>query len=232
MATGVEVLGRTLPEMGFELLREVVKDDGGLGSWCQSLLKQQATMNARRGRRQRDLLPLPILQRTRRQVIASLASGGPFADLKRARRGGSAATEADLTKLKRNLGCDLWTFLQVVSLNFWGSGCSASAPKPCLFAPNLAQRHALARIEQRSVALCGPDPDTPIPRGPSEPWNVRCSQQRLTYEGDMVASPVPITAAQVESGLPPAGLGASVDVCRHTSGDLRWYLEDPRRPLA
>ena len=180
---GAGVLGRTLPEMGFELLLEVVKDDGGLGSWCQSLHKRQATMNARRGRRQRDFLPLPILQRTRQQGIASLASGGPVADLKRARRGGSAATEADLTKLKRNLGCDLWTFLQVVSLNFWGSGCSASAPTPCLFAPSLAQRHALARIEQRSVALCGPDPNTPVPRGPSEPWNVRCSQQRLTYEG-------------------------------------------------
>ena len=80
------------------------------------------------------------------------------------------------------------------------------------------------------MAFCGPDlgePSSQVPRGPREPWKVRCSKQRLSYEGDIVTVPSKLTAAQIEPGLPPEGLGASVALVDHLSGDLAWYFADP-----
>ena len=43
--------------------------------------------------------------------------------------------------------------------------------------------------------------------------------------------PGKLTAAQIAPGLPPEGLGASVALLDHLSGDLVWYFGDPARCL-
>ena len=103
--TESRVLGRTLSELGYELLLEVVNDAGGLGLWAHSLLWHRATMNPSRRRRQRDVFPLPLPAGTCERVGAALKfrnANSAFTAVCGKARGANA-----LAKLKRDLGVEI-----------------------------------------------------------------------------------------------------------------------------
>ena len=129
-----------------------------------------ATINPDRRRRQRNVfpLPLPLPVGTCERVGAALkfhVVNSAFTAACGKARGANA-----LAKLKRDFGVEIWVTLQVISLNFFATGCSEAAPSLCLLHPMQAQRDALARIRTRVVSFCSPDPGvSSLPRGPSEP---------------------------------------------------------------
>ena len=104
------LLGRTLPELGYELLLEVVDGQGGLGRWAQTLLGHGATINPGRRRRQRDVFPLPLPVGTCERVGAALKFRSVNAAFTTS-FGGVRGADA-LTKLKRDLGVEIWIALQ------------------------------------------------------------------------------------------------------------------------
>ena len=74
--------------------------------------------------------------------------------------------------------------------------CRRSAMPWLVFAPVLFLSAALTLAGQ-----------VELPQGPSEPWDQRYTKQKLSDGGDLVTVPLPLTAAQIEPGLPPPGLG-------------------------
>ena len=209
------VLGRTLSELGFELLKEVVDDPGGLGAWAKTLLSNRATEKPSRFNRQRDLYPLPMPVWTAQRVRDALQTANPFQSMK-------VRSANALAKLKNDLGAEIWLALQIISLDFLANGCSATLAPVFRARPNSVQRDALHRLATRARSFCGADADGETPRGPVMPWAERCSSQRLSYSGDVVTMPSPLTADQVEPGLPPLGLGGSAELMGHLSGEVAW----------
>ena len=169
------------------------------------------------------MLSLPIEAKTQRALQAYLERGSMAP-----RAGGRRSSQAE----SEETGVEIWTALQVISLNFMATGCSNQPPRLCRKGASAAQARALARLRSRAEAFCGNDrPGEEAPRGASCPWTDRYKDRRLSYTGEALTAPLPLTAAQLEPGLPPDGAGGSIPILDFLDGDLAWVLEDPTRCL-
>eukprot|EP00438_Fugacium_kawagutii_P032920 Skav205027 [mRNA] locus=scaffold6308:1300:5659:- [translate_table: standard] len=52
-------------------------------------------------------------------------------------------------------------------------------------------------------------------------------QRRISYTGEEVSQPLPISVEQIQDGLPPQGHGGSIDVLKFLRGRTRFLLEHP-----
>ena len=226
MKSESRLLGRTLPELGYGLLLQVVDDQrvwaAGSRLWAPGHYQPGPSMATK------DVLSFPLPGGSCERVGAALqfrSANAAFTTSCGKVRGADA-----LTKLKRDLGVEIWYALQVISFNYLATGCSEATSAIWRLRPMQAQRDARARIRTRALSFCSPDPGrVELPRGPSEPWDERCTKQKLSYGGDLVTVPLPLTAAQIEPGLPAPGLGVCFRLLDHLCGDIRWYMADPRR---
>eukprot|EP00438_Fugacium_kawagutii_P032030 Skav203167 [mRNA] locus=scaffold371:249779:253293:+ [translate_table: standard] len=58
-------------------------------------------------------------------------------------------------------------------------------------------------------------------------WGAKLGDVRISYHGEIVEKGQPLTLAQILPGLPPSGYGGSVQLAELCEGELRRKLEDP-----
>ena len=182
-------------------------------------------LRAARCRRQRKLLPLPIPQRCLQAWGRALDDSRPWSRKKRGDR-----HAGDLA----NYGTDLWLGLQILSVNFLEGGCTKHRVAPvCRLSPFQAQRDAIARLRARATYfVAGLGPGGQVVQTPTEAWPLRLKGRTIDYCGNVVSSPLPLVAAQLEHGLPPEVFGATIDlVAELGDSDLAWSIQSPDNSL-
>ena len=56
-------------------------------------------------------------------------------------------------------------------------------------------------------------------------------EKRISYTGEEVSQPLPLTPEQIERGLPPRGHGASVPLLKFLQGRTKYLMENPEESL-
>ena len=59
--------------------------------------------------------------------------------------------------------------------------------------------------------------------------DVKC--KRVSYAGEEISQPYPLSVSQITKGLPPVGHGASIPVCPFLRGRTRYLMENPLESL-
>ena len=77
----------------------------------------------------------------------------------------------------------------------------------------------------RMLSACGPANLDPL-----EVWE-EMKSKKISYEGEEIGTPHPLTLEQVQKSVPPPGHGASVDLAPLLAGRARFLVENPAECL-
>ncbi|CAK0798723.1 unnamed protein product, partial [Prorocentrum cordatum] len=172
---------------------------GALGVYVDKFM-HSGHRPTRRGRLQRDLLPLPCpdLEASDFAVEGEIDPG-------------------DLTSLQSRLR------VIVMAMN-WGAGYRhLKWADVCGPEPNAAQRSALLGIARRIYSSVAPEPVMAGALG----WSEKLKDRAIAYDGSEVSTPSRIALEQIEGGLPPVGVAASIEAADLAAGFVRAALLDP-----
>ncbi|CAK0824111.1 unnamed protein product, partial [Prorocentrum cordatum] len=179
-----------------ELMREF---PGSLGVYVGKFM-HSGHRPTRRGRLQRDLLPLPCpdLEASDFTVEEMIDPG-------------------DLTSLQSRLRVLVMTMNWVAGYRHlkWADVCGPE--------PNAAQRSALLGIARRIYSSVAPEP---VMAGTLD-WSEKLKDRAIAYDGSEVSTPSRITFEQIEGGLPPVGVAASIEAADLAAGFVRAALLGP-----
>ena len=160
-----------------------------------------------RNERQRDLLPLPF-------TTASAEEGR--------RVDGPAHTTAS------RRGVAACMLLMIVCLNYeYCLGDIKKAARPLHGPPTQAQLRAIERLSWAADALSDWNPGEVA----GKDWPTELSKNKVSYSGQEISTARMMTRAQIEAGLPPKGIAASIPAERYADGFVRDALMTPALAL-
>ena len=210
-------------ELGYEVLYLIAHSSGGLGHWANVLSTHDEATDKNTEGRDRGLFPLPMPATCQRLVRASCEKSREERPRAPADRKHRPSRTAHLP----------WLAVLIIAVNWMAFGCLASAPvrKPT-GTVSAGQRRTIEHLTGLAQRFVSPDePGKDVPCSPAEPFGQRLGTKRPDYLGNAVLKAYPLTAAQVEPGLPPPGLGGRLWALDGISGDLQYFVEDARRLL-
>ena len=159
-----------------------------------------------RSSRQRDLLPLPFCHMSAedKPVFA--------AQLRR---------QWDPSKGKARSS---WLWLIILALNFGHCISANSTSTAHFFGPATpAQARSLGLLEKYAEGYIDENPD----RLSKPCWRTELKRKRVDYSGDEVALAEKLTLKQIQPGLPPRGVAASIEAASLAEGETLRCLLDP-----
>ncbi|CAK0845909.1 unnamed protein product, partial [Prorocentrum cordatum] len=179
-----------------ELMREF---PGSLGVYVDRFM-HSGHRPTRRGRLQRDLLPLPC---------PDLEASDFTVEEKIVPR--------DLSSLQSRLR------VIVMAMN-WETGYRhLKWADVCGPEPNAAQRSALLGIARRIYSSVAPEPAM----AETLDWSEKLKDRAIAHDGSEISTPSKITLEQIVGGLPPVGVAASIEAADLATGFVRAALLDP-----
>ena len=203
--------GLTLAEAGLYIKRLVVLSPTNLGETARLIREIAPIADLRAGDEfQRDLLPLPLTYETKAEAVWAEAVTN-----------GTTISRDDL----KEAGIAAWTFLAGVLTNSMFSvfGKSKATPAICQQHPSPSQMRSLELLRRDAERLVGDNSVTL----PETDWEAEVAQHRLSYAGEMVAKAAYVCWEQIEPGLPPAEITASVEAAKLASPKVARFLLDP-----
>ncbi|CAK0909482.1 unnamed protein product, partial [Prorocentrum cordatum] len=179
-----------------ELMREF---PGALGVYVDKFI-HSGHRPTRRGRLQRDLLPLPCpdLEASDFTVEEEIDPG-------------------DLASLQSRLR------VIVMAMNWEAGYRHLKWADVCGPEPNAAQRSARLGIARRVYSSVAPEPAV----AGTLDWSDNLKGRAIAYDGSEVSTPSKIALEQIEGGLPPVGVAASIEAADLAAGFVRAALLDP-----
>ena len=193
---------------------------GSLGPQCRGLLTYAASNQGTEN--WRDLLPLPVEPEVAETVSRVVEDGG--VKIKKKGLSGGAIKAA-----YRKVGVDCLVFAMVGALNALWSGFRKNGRLP-KGVPSAAQQAALDRLTEAAVYVIegkdGADKGA-VPRTPSEGWEHKLQDARVSYHGELVCKAEALELDRVLISLPPVGFGGVVDILDVCEGEVRRQLADP-----
>ena len=194
---------------------------GSVGLHVKALLEDGALKQGT-AKAWKDLLPLPV-EESVLGTVQRIVQEGEFR-LKKSGMSGGAIKAA-----YRAVGIDCFVFLLICGLNVMWGGLRRKTRVP--FGPiRPAQQAAIDRLREAATYMVdGTDGAEKggVPRTPSEGWEGKVKDGRLSYHGEIVAKAEPIELVRVLASLPPVGFGASVKLMDLCEGEIRDKLADP-----
>ena len=214
-ATAMPLAGRTMCEIGLILKHGVLWSSSRLGEVSRHM-KLNHVGSILEGI-DPDVLPLPVDEAPAEEarILQVLQGGATPSHIVR-----------DFGRSLRVAGRVAWLFLLITVLNYLNLGLSAahtlqSAGKEQDV--STAQAHAMAYLREQVDIFLEDIPE----RMPEIDWAAAVKASRTDYKGEMLLKGVPVTWAQVESGLPPEGLAGSMAAAQLASDEMRPWLLDP-----
>ncbi|CAK0793447.1 unnamed protein product [Prorocentrum cordatum] len=179
-----------------ELMREF---PGSLGVYVDRFM-HSGHRPTRRGRLQRDLLPLPCpdLEASDFTVEEKIDPG-------------------DLASLQSRLR------VIVMAMNWEAGYRHLKWADVCGPESNAAQRSALLGIARRIYSSVAPEPAM----AGTLDWSEKLKGRAIAYDGSEVSTPSKIALEQIEGGLPPVGVAASIEAADLAAGFVRAALLGP-----
>ena len=179
------------------------------------------------GRRQRGVLPLPLLEDSKVE-LRKIFENGEFRRL-----AGSWANKRQnkekAAKAIRRIGMLVWHGLVVTALNVLWTGGGGSA-QICTTEPTKSQQMALDRLWDRVRDFVDDSSESSdrVPKSPTlGEWGKKVGDVKISYTGDIIEKAHQLTLDQILPGLPPSGYGGSVPLIDLCEGELRERLLDP-----
>ena len=221
-----ETGGLSVAQTGALLALSVWRSGTPLGSYLHQVL-QPGPDDGDSGRRQRGILPLPLLPDARAEM-EKLFNEGEFRRLAGS-WGAKKQNKEKAAKQIRRSGMLLWHGLVVTGINaLWTGG--GNSGKVHRGGPSKAQQMALARIWDvvRDFVDDRSETQEKVPRSPTlGEWGKKLGDVRISYQGEIVEKAHQLTLAQILPGLPPPGFGGSVPLVELCDGELREKLMNP-----
>eukprot|EP00435_Cladocopium_sp_Y103_P065934 s1385_g28.t1 len=178
------------------------------------------------GRRQRSLLPMPLLPDSKTE-LRKVWDTGEFRRLAGAWGAKKSGKEKAAREMRR-IGLLIWHGLVVTFLNFLWSGGVAKSRVPS-GEPTKAQRMAQERLWETVKDFVDDTSEVKekVPRSPEMgDWGTKLGDVRISYHGEVVEKAQRLTLDQILPGLPPSGFGGSVPLIELCDGELKERLED------
>ena len=116
-----------------------------------------------------------------------------------------------------------WFLLMLSSLNHLYCGHHGSRSAVHGGPPSPAQGHALDRLLDLALSFAARE----VSPGESRDWTTVLQKTSLSYSGQEVQAAIPLTVAQVEAALPPAGVAGSIPMIEVVDEGMRAPLLDP-----
>ncbi|CAK0897904.1 unnamed protein product, partial [Prorocentrum cordatum] len=212
--------GMCAGQIGAAILAALAARDSPLGDCVRRHLAGQPGQG---GKRQRDVLPLPV-PRGEAAVEAALE--------RLLRAGGVKEGRQGRPERGRLVAIGAWQILCIVALNWmYSAGGRICGLDWCGHRPTVAQLASLAHIRAQCEALVDRvDEETGRAcTSPTVDFVSMLARKRLSYGGDEVSLPEPLTLAELLPGLPARGEAASVDPLAIASAEVREALLHPER---
>eukprot|EP00438_Fugacium_kawagutii_P004408 Skav228593 [mRNA] locus=scaffold1161:70199:75552:+ [translate_table: standard] len=183
-----------------------------------------------RTKRQRGLLPLPLMDDSVEELQKLFATGefkklaGPAGSGKKSRVGKEKAGKAT-----RRSGLLIWHALvtTVINVMWTGGGRTGRVHSGPV---SKAQEDARQRLWNSVKVFLddGSESQEKVPRSLAVgEWGAKLGDVRISYHGEVVEKGQKLTLAQILPGLPPPGYGGRVELAELCEGELRRKLEDP-----
>ena len=197
-----------------------------LGRYLERLVKPGSDVG-REGRRQRNVLPLPLLPDSITE-LEKLFEHGEFRRLA-GTWGAKKGSKDKAAKEMRRVGLLVWHGLATCLMNFLWSGGGAQGPVH-VGPITKAQQLSLDRTWELVKDFVDDTSESKdkVPRSPEMgEWGRKLGDVKISYQGEVVEKAQRLTLDQVMPGLPPAGYGASVPLVELCDGELKEKLENP-----
>eukprot|EP00438_Fugacium_kawagutii_P005653 Skav226155 [mRNA] locus=scaffold3275:8981:13610:+ [translate_table: standard] len=221
-----EETGSTSASQSGALLALMVYRSGtGLGHY---LKKCVSGSRGDRARRQRSLLPLPLLEDSV-TALRNLFETGEFRKLAGSGSSKTRPGKEKAAKASRRTGLLVWHGLVTMVINaLWtGGGKGGQVHEGGV---TKAQQKAMDRLWTTVKRFVDDTSESKekVPRSvPVGDWGAKLGDVRISYHGEVVEKGQRLTLAQILPGLPPPGYGGSVPLVELCEGELRKRLEDP-----
>ncbi len=220
--------GLTIVQAGAHLLLQIDKSGTKLGAYMRRMLDEPTLAEGKD--RQRGVLPLPILNDSRKEVGVILSSGdyrrlaGTW-KTKQQMKGGKVAREM------RRIGLLTWHFLLCCGLNFqWTGGKSVGGV--CLRDPTKAQKKCLDHLWESAKLFVDDRSEVKekLLKAPSlSDWSSKLDGVRISYQGETVEKAREVTLDQIMPGLPPEGYGGRIQLADLCDGEVKDLLLHPEK---
>eukprot|EP00438_Fugacium_kawagutii_P000873 Skav218505 [mRNA] locus=scaffold1564:7454:12902:+ [translate_table: standard] len=181
-------------------------------------------------KRQRSLLPLPLMEDSVKE-LKELFDSGEFRKLAGPAGSGKKqkAAKEKAGRATRRSGLLIWHGLVVTLINIMWTG-GGRAGRVHQGPVSRAQEEAQQRLWQAVKTFLDDTSESKekVPRSLAVgEWGARLGDVRISYHGEVIEKGQSLTLDQILPGLPPAGYGGSVQLAELCEGELRRKLEDP-----
>ena len=216
--------GLSVSQTGALLCLAIRRSGTPLGQYLERLVMPES-IDGTDGRRQRSLLPIPLLPDSQEE-IKKLFEGGEFRRLA-GTWGVKKSNKERAAREMRRIGMLCWHGLVITFLNFMWSGGGAKGQVP-VGNPTHSQKMAQDRLWETVRDFVDDNSETKerIPRSPAMgEWGKKLGDVRISYHGEIVEKAHRLTLDQILPGLPPEGFGGSVPLIELCDGEVRERLE-------
>ena len=197
---------RSFDDLGIILWDLLTKLPTKLGDAARAAVAAHEALPVIEEEGQRDLLPFPLVELSAEDFASDGRRLDPHA----------------LSSRRAFMNC------LIIALNYeygnrrGGQPCAAASRSP-----SKAQRLALLNLAaQVDRMVCEEPVDLPV-----HDWLEELKDRKIAYDGSEVTMPHWLTLAQVEKGLPPVGVSASIDVAALATGNVRECLLHPEHVI-
>ena len=215
---------RSVSQMAVQMVLLVNRCPGIVGKYAGEVLKAASFQGT--GERWRDVLPLPVDPQIL-SLVEEIVREGEFRVKKAGMSGGA------VKGLHRRVGIDCLTYCMTLGLNLMWSGLRKSA-RLSKVEPSAQQKLAIGRLHAAAAyvvdGLDGAEKGS-VPRTPSEGWEDKVKDARISYHGEVVAKAEALELDRVLASLPPQGFGGAVNILDVCEGEIRELLADPSKVL-